>query len=177
MFRSLILIVSKGSCWKSLVWPIFLFCFSCLSPRSAYFYEFPPTGKYMIASGRLFTPEYKYLPWNQSFYICTFPCLSHVHFDFVQMPTTSRRTGTSILFFIFVYSWDRSRDMVVAIATGCRLDNREVRVRVPVGSRIFTSLYRLDRLWGSPNLLYKWYRGFFPGVKASGAVSWPLTSN
>jgi hypothetical protein len=26
-------------------------------------------------------------------------------------------------------------------------------VRVPVGSRIFTSPYRQDRLWGPPNLL------------------------
>jgi hypothetical protein len=32
-------------------------------------------------------------------------------------------------------------------------------VRVPVGSRIFTSPCRPDRLWGPPNLLSNGYRG------------------
>jgi hypothetical protein len=40
----------------------------------------------------------------------------------------------------------RSRDSVVGIATSYGLDDREVGVRVPVGSRIFSSPNRPDRL-------------------------------
>jgi hypothetical protein len=39
-----------------------------------------------------------------------------------------------------------SRDSVISIATGYGLDDRGVRVRVPVGVRIFTSPSRSDRL-------------------------------
>jgi hypothetical protein len=46
-----------------------------------------------------------------------------------------------------------SRDSVVGIATGYGLDDREVGVRVPVGSRIFFFPRLSDRLWGPPNLL------------------------
>jgi hypothetical protein len=53
----------------------------------------------------------------------------------------------------------------VGIATGYGMDDREVGVRVPVGSRILTSPCRPDRLWGPPNLLYNGYGGSFPGVK------------
>jgi hypothetical protein len=70
-----------------------------------------------------------------------------------------------------------SRDSAVGIATGYGLDDWEVGVRVPVGSRIITSPCRPDMLWGPPNLLYNGYRELFPGGKAAGAWSWPLTSN
>jgi hypothetical protein len=69
----------------------------------------------------------------------------------------------------------RSRDSVVGIATGYGLDDRGIGVPVPVGSRIFSSPRRPDRLWGPPNLLSNGYReGAFPGGKAAGAWSWPL---
>jgi hypothetical protein len=51
---------------------------------------------------------------------------------------------------------------VVGIATGYRLDNREVRVRVPVGSKISSSLRRPDRLWGPRSLISNGYHGLFP---------------
>jgi hypothetical protein len=55
-----------------------------------------------------------------------------------------------------------SRDSVVGIATGYGLDNQGVGVRVPVGSRIFSSSCHPDQLWGLLNLLSNGYWGLFP---------------
>jgi hypothetical protein len=41
-----------------------------------------------------------------------------------------------------------NRDKIVDIATGYWLDDRGVGIRVPVGSRIFSSPRRPNRLWG-----------------------------
>jgi hypothetical protein len=57
---------------------------------------------------------------------------------------------------------DRSRVSVVGIATGHGLDERGVGVRVPVGSRIFSSPRRPDRFWSPPNLLSNGYRELIP---------------
>jgi hypothetical protein len=70
-----------------------------------------------------------------------------------------------------------SRDSVVGIATGYGVDDRGVGVRVPVGSRIFSSLRRLDRLWCPLHLLSNGYRGSFPGGKVAGSSSWLLISS
>jgi hypothetical protein len=59
-----------------------------------------------------------------------------------------------------------SRDSVVDIATCYGVDDLGVVVRVPVGSRIFSSPCLPDRLWGRPNLLSNGYWGIIsPGVK------------
>jgi hypothetical protein len=50
----------------------------------------------------------------------------------------------------------------VCIATGYGLQDREVEVRVPVGSRIVATPYRPDQLRGPPNLLSTGYLGLFP---------------
>jgi hypothetical protein len=63
-------------------------------------------------------------------------------------------------------------DSVVGITTSYGLDKRGVGVRVPVGSRIFFSPCRPDRLWVHPTS--------YPvgtGGKAAGAWNWPLTSS
>jgi hypothetical protein len=57
-----------------------------------------------------------------------------------------------------------------------RAGRQRSRVRVPVGSRMFTPLYRPDRYWGPPNLLSVEYMGLFPqglsgrGVKLTAHV-------
>jgi hypothetical protein len=56
-----------------------------------------------------------------------------------------------------------SRGSVVGIATGYGLDGGGLGGRVPVGSRIFSSPSRPDRLWGTRN--FQWVTGALPGVK------------
>jgi hypothetical protein len=51
------------------------------------------------------------------------------------------------------------RCSIAGIATGYRLDDRGVRVRVPVRLKMFSSPYRSDQLWGPSNLLSNGYRG------------------
>jgi hypothetical protein len=70
-----------------------------------------------------------------------------------------------------------SRDSAVGMATGYGLDSRGARVRVPVGARFFFSQRRPDRFWGPRSLLSNGCRGLLPKGKATGARSWPLTSN
>jgi hypothetical protein len=72
---------------------------------------------------------------------------------------------------------ERSRDSVVGIATGYGQDGQGVGIRVPVGEIIFSSPRLPDGLWGPPNLLSNGYQWLFPGGKAAGTQSWPLTSS
>jgi hypothetical protein len=54
----------------------------------------------------------------------------------------------------------------VSVATCYGLDYRDVGVRVPIGSRNFSSPRRPDRIWGPPNLLSNWVPGALSaGVK------------
>jgi hypothetical protein len=54
------------------------------------------------------------------------------------------------------------RDSVVGIATGYGLDDREVGVRIPVGSGILSSSICPDWFWGPPNILSNGYQDLFP---------------
>jgi hypothetical protein len=63
----------------------------------------------------------------------------------------------------------RSRDSAEGIATVYGLDDRGVGVRVPVGSRIFSSLRRPDRLWDPAKPPIQWVPGALsPVVKRPG---------
>jgi hypothetical protein len=55
-----------------------------------------------------------------------------------------------------------SRDSAVSIVTGYGLDDRGVGVRIPVGSRIFSSPQHPEWLWDPPSLLSNGYQGLFP---------------
>jgi hypothetical protein len=57
-----------------------------------------------------------------------------------------------------------SRGSVVGIETVYGLDD----LGVSVGSHIFSSPHRPDRLWGTPSLLSNKYRGIFSGDKTAG---------
>jgi hypothetical protein len=62
----------------------------------------------------------------------------------------------------------RSRDSAVGIATGYGLHDRGVGVRVPVGSRIFTSPFVQTGSWVHPTAYRMGIGGSFPGVKRQG---------
>jgi hypothetical protein len=52
----------------------------------------------------------------------------------------------------------RCRDSIVGITTGYGLDDRRVGIRVPVGSRIFSSPRRPDWLWGFTQPPIQWVK-------------------
>jgi hypothetical protein len=83
-------------------------------------------------------------------------------FHFATLTTTKFSVKIHITLFISYICISRSRNSLVGIATGYWLNDRGMRVRVPVGTRIFSFQRRLDRLWGSPSLLSIGYRGLFP---------------
>jgi hypothetical protein len=62
-----------------------------------------------------------------------------------------------------------SRDSVVGITTSYELYDRGVGVRVLIGSRIFSSPRRPDRLWVHPTSYPMGTGGSFPGVRAAEA--------
>jgi hypothetical protein len=77
---------------------------------------------------------------------------------------------------LLISSSSQSRES--AVGSDClRLDDRGVRIRLSVGSRIFFLQRHPGRFWGPHSVLSNGYRGTFYGGKAAGAWSWPLTSN
>jgi hypothetical protein len=69
-------------------------------------------------------------------------------------------------FLLDILSFRRGRDIAVGIAAGCTLDDREVGVRVLVGSRIISTSSGLALMSTQPPT--QWVPGAFsPGVKRS----------
>ena len=69
--------------------------------------------------------------------------------------------NTWVIYYLFIVG----RDSSVGIATRYGLDGPEIGSRWGGGEILRT---RPDRPWGSPSLLYNWFRVSFPRVKRSG---------
>jgi hypothetical protein len=102
---------------------------------------------------------------GEGMYVCTFICIfilrtvKLILFKFGIGRSKLNKRCVNIFFNSVPVQ--KSQDSVVGIATGYGLDDRGVRVRVPVGSKIFSSPGRPDRLWGPPSLLSNGFQGLF----------------
>jgi hypothetical protein len=114
-------------------------CEVALEPDVPMFEQFSPTSCHFIPLW------FKYFPLH--------PIFKHSHYMFLpcvrKQVSQAYRTKITVLYILPFMS----RGSLVGITTGYGLDDRGITVRVPVGSRIFTSPYRPDRLWGPHNLL------------------------
>jgi hypothetical protein len=73
-------------------------------------------------------------------------------------------------------SYYNSRDSSVGIALGYGLDDRGSRVRFPAGAENFSLHHRVQNGFGAHPASYPMdNKGSFPGGKATGAWSWPLS--
>jgi hypothetical protein len=97
-------------------------------------------------------------------------------YAFVAWCQVKKSTGTTLLLPYLYLIWE-SRDSSVGIALGYGLDDRGSRVRFPAGAWNFSLHHRVQ--YGSrvhPASYPMGTRSFFPGGKAAGAWTWPLTS-
>jgi hypothetical protein len=103
---------------------------------------------------------------------------------FVSYRDTTQRhnlntTSTWIIRDAFTYSMEeiKSRDSSVGIALGYGPDDRGSRVRFPAGAGNFSLHHSVQNGSGAHPASYPMGTGVsFPGGKAAGAWSWPLTS-
>jgi hypothetical protein len=95
-----------------------------------------------------------------------------------QRKTFLTRVESPFTVILIILIYFGARDNAVGTETDYGLDGWEVGVRVPLGSRIFSSSCRLDLFWGSIQPPTHWVPGgSFPGRKTTGAWSWPFTSS
>jgi hypothetical protein len=87
------------------------------------------------------------------------------------------RINSIQLHYLLCIASNRSRDSSVGIALGYGLDDRGSRVRFPERAGNFSLHHRVQTGSGAHPASYPMgNRGSFPGSKAAGAWSWPLTS-
>jgi hypothetical protein len=108
-----------------------------------------------------------YLDHPNGLYSSTFPTISLYTFFVSSMCATCPAH-------LILPDWINLR--VGGIATSHGLDDRGVGVRIPVESRIFSSPQYSDLFWARPASYTMGTEGSFPGGKAAGTWSWPLTS-
>jgi hypothetical protein len=115
----------------------------------------------------VFTPKlYIYILYIY-IYMCVCVCVCvcvHVYIcnTFNHNPILNLSKLYVEIYLIYYWKLICSRDIAVIIATGYGLDDRGVGFRVAVGSRIFISPRRPDRMWYPPNYLSSVYRWLFP---------------
>jgi hypothetical protein len=86
-------------------------------------------------------------------------------------------TSFTVLKYLSICDRGRSRDSSVGIVLGYGLDDGGSRVRFPAGAGDFSLHHRVQNGSGAHPASYPMgTRGSFPGGKAAGAWSWPLTS-
>jgi hypothetical protein len=155
---------------------------------------------YTTNSGHLIFKIGKLMSFKHMYYVCiktwylnfrrpemTFVKLNafNICLNFSDEIMNTLNVGTNSFYYYYYYyyyywPWSffiiiiRSRVSAVGIATGYRLDDRGVGVRVPVRARFFSSLQRPGRLRDPRSLLSKGNMGLFSWGKAVGALNSPL---
>jgi hypothetical protein len=139
-----------------------LVCMSSTRARGATAHQIPGPRSYSHLSSIYNNAAYTVSKELYPYLVCMWPY------------TCIYKEAYSLWMFLYL---KRSRCSSVGIATGYGLDGRGVGVRVPVGSRTFSSPRCPDRLWAHPTSYPMGTGGSFPGDKTAGTWSWPLTSS
>jgi hypothetical protein len=103
-------------------------------------------------------------------------CHCHYCHATIAATVTAMRLLLSMLPLLSYYYY-YCRDSLVGIALGYGLDDRGSRVRFQAGAENFSLHHRVQNGPGAHSASYpRGTRGIFPGGKAAGAWSWPLTT-
>jgi hypothetical protein len=73
--------------------------------------------------------------------------------------------------------WRNTADSDPLHSSFCPIRQHEYRINFRQWQEILSFSKRPDHIWVPPNLTINWCRGLFPGCKAAGTCSWPLTSS
>jgi hypothetical protein len=103
--------------------------------------------------------------------------LNKFHATRNQSPSSRNVMVSLKTLYIHILDPTRKSDSSVGIALGYGLDDRGSRFRFLAGAGNFSLHHRVQNGSGAPSASYSMgTRGSFPGGKAAGSWSWPLTS-